>query len=67
MAATVSIPLYLTIGTGTSTEIGTIDLAVDSDGRCTLTTFDIAAALREVADAIEAPADEEVRTDAAAR
>jgi uncharacterized protein (UPF0254 family) len=64
MAATVSIPVYLGIGSGTTTEIGTIELAVNSDGTCTLTTFDIAAALREIADAIEAP--EEEATDAAA-
>ncbi|CAL9313911.1 hypothetical protein [Streptomyces sp. SudanB91_2054] len=53
MAVTASIPVYLSIGGGSSVEIGTIELAADSHGQITLTTFDIAAALRDAADAIE--------------
>ena len=58
MAAELSIPVYLAIGSGSTTEIGTIELAADADGQVTLTTFDIAAALRETADAMEAAARE---------
>lgn len=58
MAATASIPVYLSIGGGSATEIGTIKLSVDADGTATLTTFDIVAALRETADAMEASAKE---------
>jgi hypothetical protein len=54
MAATVSIPVSLTIGGGSAVEIGTIELALNADGTATLTTFDIAAALRETADALDA-------------
>lgn len=58
MAATASIPVYLSIGGGSATEIGTIELTADADGTITLTTLDIAAALRETADAMEAAAEE---------
>lgn len=58
MAATASIPVYLSIGSGTAMEIGTIELSASGDGTVTLTTFDIAAALRDAADAMEAAAKE---------
>ncbi|WP_309029120.1 hypothetical protein [Streptomyces alfalfae] len=58
MAATASIPVYLSVGGGAPVEIGSIELAADSDGRITLTTFDIAAALRETADAMDEAARE---------
>ncbi|MER8219702.1 hypothetical protein ABTZ58_03710 [Streptomyces sp. NPDC094143] len=53
MAATLSIPLYLRVGTGTEVQIGEALVAVDSDGKATLTVSDIAAGLREAADAVE--------------
>ncbi|WAL93989.1 hypothetical protein [Streptomyces sp. Je 1-369] len=53
MAATVSIPVYLSIGGGSTVEIGTIELTADSRGVITLTAFDISAALRETADAMD--------------
>jgi hypothetical protein len=56
MAATMSIPVYLTIGNGSATEIGQIELAAEADGTFTLTSLDVAAALRETADAMEAVA-----------
>ncbi|MGW1267545.1 hypothetical protein [Streptomyces sp. NPDC002491] len=59
MAAELSIPVYLSIGGGSATEIGTIELSADEKGQITLTTLDIAAALRETADAIEAAARED--------
>ncbi|WP_086765356.1 hypothetical protein [Streptomyces bobili] len=60
MAATASIPVYLAIGNGgIPWEIGTIELTADASGTITLTTMDIAAALRETADAMEAAAREE--------
>ncbi|MGW5409015.1 hypothetical protein [Streptomyces spiralis] len=59
MAATASIPVYLTIGGGSAVEIGKVELAIDSDGTVTLTALDIAAALRETADAMEAAARED--------
>jgi 20S proteasome alpha/beta subunit len=58
MAATASIPVYLSIGSGSPVAIGSIELAVDSRGVFTLTSFDVAAALREAADAVEAAARE---------
>ncbi|MFF3310491.1 hypothetical protein [Streptomyces sp. NPDC002952] len=59
MVATASIPVYLAIGNGGSlTEIGTIHLMADASGTITLTTLDIAAALRKTADAMEAAAEE---------
>ncbi|MFI1701964.1 hypothetical protein ACH419_39290 [Streptomyces bobili] len=58
MAATASIPVYLTIGGGSALEIGTIKLTADIDGKITLTTLDIAAALRETADAMDEAAKE---------
>ncbi|WP_432164877.1 hypothetical protein [Streptomyces sp. bgisy031] len=58
MAATINIPVYLTLGTGSVTEIGTIEIEADAEGKFTLTTFDVATALRETADAMEAAAKE---------
>ncbi|MFJ9128932.1 hypothetical protein ACIRJS_33005 [Streptomyces sp. NPDC102340] len=58
MAATASIPVYLTLGTGSATEIGQIELEASADGTFTLTAFDIVAALRETADAMESAARE---------
>jgi hypothetical protein len=60
MAATLSIPVYLSIGSGSAMEIGQIELSAGPDGKVTLTVLDIAAALRETADAMEAAAREEV-------
>jgi uncharacterized protein (UPF0254 family) len=53
MAATLPIPLYLRVGSGTEVQIGEALVAVDSDGTATLTVSDIAAGLREAADAVE--------------
>lgn len=58
MAATASIPVFLTLGTGSATEIGQIELEADASGTFTLTAFDIVAALRETADAMESAARE---------
>lgn len=60
MAATLSIPVYLSIGSGSAMEIGQIKLSAEPDGKITLTILDIAAALRETADSMEAAAKEEV-------
>ncbi|MFD4788247.1 hypothetical protein ACFWN1_14550 [Streptomyces sp. NPDC058459] len=59
MAAGLSIPVYLSIGSSTPTQIGTVSLSADANGTVTLTTLDIAAALRETADAIEAATEED--------
>ncbi|QJT04365.1 hypothetical protein G9272_32120 [Streptomyces asoensis] len=59
MAATASIPVYLSIGAGSAMEIGAIELTADAAGTITLTTLDVAAALRETADAMEAAAAKE--------
>ncbi|MFH9013976.1 hypothetical protein ACH4C6_21675 [Streptomyces sp. NPDC017943] len=53
MAATLSIPLYLRVGNGTDVQIGEALVAVDSDGKATLTVSDIADGLRQAADALE--------------
>jgi hypothetical protein len=58
VAATASIPVYLSVGNGSAVEIGQIKLSLDGKGRATLTTFDIAAALREAADELEKAARE---------
>jgi hypothetical protein len=60
MAATLSIPVYLSIGSGSAMEIGQIKLSAEPDGRVTMTILDIAAALRETAASMEAAATEEV-------
>lgn len=66
MAATLSIPLYLSVGSGSEVEIGEVVLTADSDGTITMTTTDIAAGLREAADAIERAGQEEETPDAPA-
>lgn len=58
MAATINIPVYLTLGTGSATEIGTIEIEANAEGTFSLTTFDVTAALRETADAMDAAAKE---------
>jgi uncharacterized protein (UPF0254 family) len=58
MAGTLAIPIYLRIGNGTEAEVGQVVLEVHGDGTVTMTTSDIAAALRATADAIEASAKE---------
>lgn len=57
-AATLAIPLYLVIGSGSGTEIGSVTVAVRADGTAELTITDIAAALRETADEMEQSAEE---------
>ncbi|MFB7776913.1 hypothetical protein [Streptomyces bauhiniae] len=59
MAAELSIPVYLSIGSSAPTQIGKVSLSADANGTVTLTTLDIAAALRETADAIEAATEED--------
>ncbi|MFE7273032.1 hypothetical protein [Streptomyces sp. NPDC057623] len=58
MPGTFDIPIYLRIGNGTETEVGQVVLNIDGDGTVTMTTSDIAAALRATADAMEASAKE---------
>lgn len=58
MAATINIPVYLTLGTGSTTEIGTIEIEANAEGTFTLTAFDVTAALRKTADAMDAAAKE---------
>ncbi|MBP5883166.1 hypothetical protein QBA57_28625 [Streptomyces scabiei] len=58
MPGTFAIPIYLRIGSGTETEVGQVVLDIDGDGTVTMTTSDIAAALRATADAMEASAKE---------
>jgi hypothetical protein len=58
MPADVSIPVYLSIGGGSSVEIGAIELSADANGTITMTSFDIAAALRDAADSVEKAARE---------
>lgn len=58
MPGTFDIPIYLRIGSGTETEVGQVVLDIDGDGTVTMTTSDIAAALRAAADAMEASAKE---------
>jgi hypothetical protein len=59
MAATLSIPLYLRVGDGTEAQIGEVVVAIDSRGIATLTVSNIAAGLREAADAVEQAAEED--------
>ncbi|QFQ97450.1 hypothetical protein F9278_15900 [Streptomyces phaeolivaceus] len=58
MPGTLAIPIYLRIGNGTETEVGQVVLDLEGDGTVTMTTTDIAEALRATADAIEASAKE---------